>query len=650
MLTRLSPAVCCRLLLSPFLLVLLFVAAAFSAAAAEEAEQKLAAWKAMYQDKIHPIIESRCLECHRGEEAEGEFDLAPFVDGDSAAAQMDLWDRVAKRIRLNEMPPEGSPQLTDPQKSDFYRWIDSRPEQDLCNQLATDETQAWYRGHVMSRRLTRTEYTNAIRDLLSLELPAGVELPSDGGGGEGFDTTGDALFTSAIHVESYLAAADRLIEQAALDIATPSESLSEREAASQTLRQFARRAWRRPPQDAEIERLLVLFETERAAGANFVAAVRQPLKAILVSPHFLFVVESEPEEGGVQRLTPHQLAMRLSLFIWSSIPDEALLAAANSEEIYTPEGLRKQVRRMLADPRARALGENFGLQWLGLSNLATTATPDSELYPEFSSQLASDMREEAVRLVAGVFREDRPLLELIDADYVHANGTLAKHYQLDVPADAPWQRVALESRRRGGVITLGAVLTASSYPRRTSPVLRGRWILEEVLGSRVPPPPPGVPALEEAHEEGKKLSLRERLEVHRANPECASCHNRMDPLGFGLENFDAIGRWRTEDDGFPIDAAGKLPSGEAFSGPEELKQVLLRRQDEFQRHFIRKLLGFALGRGLNKFDDCVITDSLEALEANEMRAAVLIETIAASYPFQHRYFKAAAADPSAAAR
>lgn len=637
-----------------------------SRASADEAEQQLAQWKAMFEEKIQPILESRCIECHSGDEAEGEFDLAKYADGDAAAEKLDAWDRVAKRIRLNEMPPQGSPQLSDPQKGDFYRWIDSRPAQDLCNQLATDETQSWYRGHVMSRRLTRTEYANAVRDLVGLDLPPGVELPSDGGGGEGFDTTGDALFTSPIHLENYLAAADQLIELAVPDVApaaaeknagapstavsrsrqqilvaVPSESITETDAAREVIRRFARRAWRRPPTESEVQRLLSLFEAARSSGAEFVAAVRQPLKAVMVSPHFLFVVESEPEEGGVQRLSPHQLAMRLSLFIWSSIPDEDLLAAADSGAIHDPQVLKEQVRRMLADPRARALGENFGLQWLGLAHFATTAAPDAELFPEFSPALASDMREEAIRLVTHIFTDDRPLLELLDADYVHANGVLASHYGLDLPRDAPWQQVSLADRQRGGVVTLAAVLTSASYPRRTSPVLRGRWILEEILGSRVPPPPPGVPSLEEISAEEGDLTFRERLELHRAKPECASCHDRMDPLGFGLENFDAIGRWRNEAEGHPVDAVGKLPSGETFSGPEELKQVLLKRQDEFQRHFIRKLLGFALGRSLNKFDDCVIDDCMKALAENEMRSAVIIEVIASSYPFQHRYFKSA---------
>ena len=231
-------------------------------------------------------------------------------------------------------------------------------------------------------------------------------------------------------------------------------------------------------------------------------------------------------------------------------------------------------------------------------------------------------------------------MDLMDADYVYVNGRLATHYGFDLPADAPWQRLKTDDRKRGGVITLGAVLMNTSYPRRTSPVLRGRWILEEVLGGKVPPPPPGVPALEAA-EASAAATLRERLEIHRRDPTCASCHNRMDPLGFGLENFDALVRWRTEDQGQPIDANGKLPSGEVFEGPEALKQTLQKRSGEFKKHVSKKMLGFALGRELNQFDQCVIDDCLEALDSQDQRAAAIVETIVTSYPFQHRFFKAA---------
>jgi hypothetical protein len=627
---------------------------------ADEQTEKVQRWKKSYEEKILPIIEARCVQCHRGEKVEGEFDLSRFPNGDAAVEAGDAWERVAKRIRLNEMPPQGSPGLNDEQKGQFQHWVDSRPNQDLCKQLASDETQSWYQGHVMSRRLTQTEYRNSIRDLVGLPLLTGEEPPQDGAGGEGFDTVGDSLFTSTIHLESYLAIADRLIDTALPDDVSDlsSERLAVRdrllgsdttallagsfpgdsETAKRVISHFARRAWRRPVTEDETLRLLTLYESAIRRNQSFIAAIREPLKAVLVSPHFLFVVETEPGESGVLRLTSHQLVTRLALFIWSSIPDDELMRSADSGAILEEEELRLQVRRMLADSRARALGENFGLQWLGLRNFANVH-PDAEVFPEFESALSTEMREEAIAFVSGVFRNNRPLTELITADYVIVNGRLAELYGIDLPDDAPWQTVSTGDGRRGGVVTMASVLTASSYPRRTSPVLRGRWILEELLGSQVPPPPPNVPALDDNPTNTQGLTLRQRLEVHREKPECASCHDRMDPLGFGLENFDGIGRWRDTDNGQPIDTAGKLPSGDSFSGPAELKAVLMNRSGEFQQHFIRKLLGFALGRELNKFDACIVESCLKKLQENELRSQILIEEIALSYPFQYRYYK-----------
>lgn len=642
-------------------------------------------WKQYFDQNIRSIIESRCLDCHNGEDADGGFDLARFPDGESAAAQSEIWETVGKKIRLNEMPPEGSPQLNDPEKGKFYAWLDSRPQTDLCSKLATDETQAWYRGVVMSRRLTRTEYLNAISDIVGLSVDPQFSIPSDGAGGEGFDTNGDSLFTSPIHVEQYLTVANQMVDRLLTDPRSPKhaddtpdridraqerlfgqmvdvagdssmgttwdqlQSLEDESLIPQLIQRFGWLAWRRPLQQQEQERLHELYKHGRQQGLEQLAALGLPLKATLVSPNFLFVVETETEKGGVQKLTPHQLATRMALLIWSSAPDEVLLQAADRGELETKEQVIAAARRMLKDPRSRALGENFGLQWLGLSNFLTTARPDGELYPEYDSSLAADLHEEAVRTVAAIFQEDRPTHDLIAADWVLVNRRLASHYGLEWPetigttteadANPSWLTLPVEDSQRGGVVTLGATLVSTSYPRRTSPVLRGRWLLEELLGARVPPPPPGVPALEES-EANHAATLRERLEVHRKNPECAACHNRMDPLGFGLENFDALGRWRTEDQGQAIDATGKLPSGDTFNGPEELKQIVLKRSADFDRHLTRKLLGFALGRSLNKFDDCVINDCMKALAENEHRGSVLIETIVTSYPFQHRYFKA----------
>ena len=285
---------------------------------------------------------------------------------------------------------------------------------------------------------------------------------------------------------------------------------------------------------------------------------------------------------------------------------------------------------------------------------------------DFDPQLTADAIEETVRTVSGVFRDGKPLSDLLQSDYVIVNSRLAKHYGIDeskvldsnatetkatdsngtasIAGQTPWRTVSVANGQRGGVPTMASVLIKASYPRRTSPVLRGRWILEELLGSKVPPPPPNVPSLDEGGTVATTASLRERLELHRQKPECASCHQRMDPLGFGLENYDAVGRWRTEDSGVAIDASGTLPSGESFSGPAELKKLLMVRKDEFQLHAVRKLVGFALGRDLNKFDQCIIDSSIKRLK-EENRADVILEEILFSYPFQHRYYSKAKTSP-----
>ncbi|QDT04116.1 hypothetical protein K227x_25040 [Rubripirellula lacrimiformis] len=633
--------------------VLLPLAARITTVCADD-KAALVAWEKAYVDEVLPVLKQRCAECHDGDEADGGFDLAKFAAETHLETKADVWDQVGKRLRLNEMPPEGSPGLNDQQKSLLHRWIDSKPERDICSQLATDETKAWYRGYVMSRRLTRTEYCNAVRDLVGVSVADPSSIPSDGSGGEGFDTAGDALFTSAIHVERYLQIANSVISEC-LRTDSPNRPRimgdgdghpQTRENAAKIVSQLARRAWRRSVGQEEVERLLALFDASIDRGQVFDTAIAEPLTAILVSPNFLFVVETEQPEGGVQRLTDHQLATRLALFLWSSIPDDELLDAADRGQLRTNEQILAQTERMLADDRARAIGESFGLQWLGLTHFTSSVRPDPEVFPDYDPGIARDMHEEAVRLVSRVFRENQSVLDLIDSDQIEINGKLASHYGMDLPADANWQRVDSDDGRRGGVLTLGAVLTSASYPRRTSPVLRGRWVLEELLGGKVPPPPPGVPALEET-ESAEHLTQRQRLEEHRKNPACASCHNRMDPLGFGLENYDGLGRWRTDDGGQTIDASGKLPSGETFSGPVELKQILLKRSGEFEKHLSRKMLGFALGRSLNEFDKCVIEDCQKTLAKRQHRSSAIIETIVTSYPFQYRYFKPATPDAPA---
>lgn len=607
-----------------------------------------------FEEKVLPLVAKFCVKCHGPEKKKGDLDLSDFKAQDQVLARVDIWQKAVERLNAFEMPPEKSPQPSFEEKTLINRWFGRLAKGKLdCNQLATDRTQRFYKGYAMSRRLNRTEYMNSLRDLFAVDMKAGKTLPADGSAGEGFDNNGDALFTSPILIEKYMDAADRVVTallpngeaemtpevmaaRRRLLIAPQTEG---RVAAGKIVRSVADRAFRRPAEDAEVERYLSMYDRARKRGDPFDASLRLALKGVLLSPHFLFLVEPEPPADGVYRLGPYQLAQRVSYFLWSSLPDEELLKVAGDGTLPEPEVLRGQVRRMLRDRRSKALGESFACQWLELEPLGKTVRPDPKKFPEFDDELAELMKDEVVHFFHDIVRDDRSLLEVIDSDATWLNDRLARLYGIGGVTGSELRRVKLQDRNRGGMVGMAAVLTVSSYPLRTSPVLRGKWILESLLGSKVPPPPPEAGSLPENAAEGKKLSFRERLEKHRTKAECASCHQKMDPLGFGLENFDPIGRWRTVDEGEPVDSVGQLPSGEKFSSPEQLKKVLMGRKDEVLTHLTRKLLGYALGRALNTFDKCVVEDALKAMKAANYRSSALIETIVLSYPFQHRYAK-----------
>jgi mono/diheme cytochrome c family protein len=609
-----------------------------------------------YRDTIRPLLTRKCQDCHGPEKKKGDLDLAVFTDLAAVKASPEIWQNVLQRVLAYEMPPKSAPELGFDQHATLVKWLRALPKAAGadCDQLASDRTASFYHGEVMSRRLNRAEYTHTLRDLLGIDFEASDLLPADGGGGEGFDTTGSALFTSTIHVEKYLRAAASALAAALPDsargldrkraaarnqilIAQPRRGLRPREAAQKVVEAFVRRAFRRPPAAGEVERFLTLFDRAWKRGDGYVASVRLALQGVLVSPHFLFLVEPESPGGGVQRLGAFPLASRLSYFLWSSMPDAQLLARAEDGSLLDTNVCRLEIRRMLADPKAEALGERFALQWLDLDRLGTAVRPDPVRFPEFDDRLASAMKEEAVRCFNRLFREDRSLLELIDSRETYVNERLARIYGLEGIRGEQFRLVRLEDLNRGGLVGMPAVHAMNAYPLRTSPVLRGRWILESLLGERVPPPPPGVPKLEESAQAHTTASLRQQLEEHRRNPDCASCHDRMDPLGFGLESFDILGRWRTHDRGLPVDVRGTLPSGQTFDGPRGLKEILLARRDAVVRHVARKMTGFAFGRELNQFDQCVIDRAMEQLKANDYRAPVLVETIVLSYPFQHRF-------------
>jgi uncharacterized protein DUF1592/uncharacterized protein DUF1588/uncharacterized protein DUF1587/uncharacterized protein DUF1585/uncharacterized protein DUF1595/cytochrome c len=608
-----------------------------------------------YTNEIRPILEKHCYECHGAEKQKGKLNLASFSEYEKVLEAKDVWQVVLERIQAYEMPPEGKPELGFNKQQKMMRWLRGlpKPEKADCDQIASDRNANFYRGYVMSRRLNRAEYNNTVRDLCGVDLHLQELLPADGGGGEGFDTSGNALFTSSIHIEKYLAAADRALEtvlpektkgpdiaraRARILIAKPTLFTKPREAARRIVATFARRAFRRPTTGEEVERLLSMFDRAWKRGDGFVPSVRLALKAVLVSPNFLVLAEPEPDKPGVHRLGAVPLASKLSYFLWSSMPDEELLKLAESGQLLETNVYRQQIRRMLVDPKAEALGERFAMQWLDLDRLGNEVHPDRKTFPEFDSELSEFMRREVVTFFNHVVRTDRPLLDLIDSDYTFVNERLARLYGITGVSGDAMQPVKLASRNRGGVVGMAAIHALTSYPMRSSPVLRGKWVLESLIGEKVKPPPPDTPTLQEGAEKVGPVSLREQLEKHRNQADCASCHSRMDPLGFGLENFDVLGRWRDTDGGQPIDAEGTLPSGDKFTGPTGLKSHLMERKDAVVKHLVRKMAGFAFGRELNRFDECVIDRTMEALQANNYRASIMLEQIATSFQFQHRFY------------
>jgi hypothetical protein len=614
----------------------------------------------IYSKDIAPLLEQYCFHCHDTAAAHGRVVLNVFRDGPPDPEYRSLLLRVADNLRTKNMPPEGEPRPNDEELETINSWLDTA--------LLTENTGA---RRVAVRRLNRAEYNNTIRDLVGLDVHPADEFPSDDVG-YGFDNIGEVLSTPPVLLEMYLAAAEKLIGEAfRSDLvrehlmnppvdkvprafrkykppvrspredkrfsavpAAPDPELQRQQRIYNTLLAFCDRAFRRPATHDEVTRLLGIVLSAEKDGDRADAAIQLALSAVLVSPHFLFLqtpVDHDPAASTVDPvpINDFALASRISYFLWSSMPDEQLYRLAAQGSLHRPENLRLQVKRMLRDPKARALAENFGSQWLETRRLKEF-TPDPALFPDFDESLRTAMHTETELFFDSIRDRDRSVLEFLDADYTFVNERLARHYGFGGITGIWFRRVSLAGPSRGGVLTQASVLAATSNPNRTSPVKRGKWILENILGAPPAPPPSGVEALKEGKGLAHAGTLRERMEQHRTNPDCASCHRRMDPLGFGLENFDAIGAWREREGGQPIDSSGRLPGGLNFHGAAELKAALLSRRDEYARCLAEKMLTYALGRGIDRADRRTVDHIVATLAHNEYRFSALILAIVES--------------------
>lgn len=592
-----------------------------------------------WNEQIRPILETYCIDCHEAENEKGGVNLAALQHLPDARAAMRLWWRAKDQIESGQMPPPKKDQPTPDQKQQLLSWI-AENETFLRSGKIHDP------GERRLRRLNRTEYASALRDLLGVSKGLTSEFfAEEGAGGEGFDNVGDTLFIPPVMAEQYFAAAEAALTEVfanpelktRLLTAPPTAARPLAAAFRETLRPLMRLAFRRTPSDENLARLQKIADSRLARGGSWEDAVRVAVKAILCSPDFLLLSEAN-QDAPFWSVTGPELATRLSLFLWSSLPDAPLLDAAESGRLTDPAEREAEVRRMLADPRGLALAENFAGQWLQFEKILTTADPDRGRYT-FSRDLLPLFYDEAVRFSDHILRGGGSLLDFLQSDYAFLNQTLATHYGIPGVSGTELRHVKLTDGIRGGALGLGAVLTTTALPRRTSPVLRGKWILEQLLGAPPPAPPPNVGTISEDDQKIKRGTIRQELEAHLHRDDCRACHARMDPLGFSLENFDPVGRWRDTLNNQPLDVSARLPDGRTFSGPAELKKILLTEQDRYARNLAVKLLSYALGRGIEAGDMPTIAKLEASLKQTGYKAGPLILEITRSLPFTHRRLK-----------
>jgi len=596
--------------------------------------------------KAQPILKEHCYKCHGAEKQKGDVNLEEFKDAAAITKEPELWGKVVDVLRGGDMPPSKEPKMPDGSRDNLADWV----QQTLDAAIIARGPDP---GPPIIRRLTHTEYRRAVHDLLGIEfdVAGAVGMPEDPIG-RGYDNLASALKIPPALTEKYVAAADEVMTRlfdpkakgntigASITAMVRSQGGSPaqmRETARTLMSRFLPRAYRRPVGPDEVARYVGLFDAAISQRKPPAEAFRFMFKAVLLSPNFLFRIEQDrPGAAHPYHVNDFEMASRLAFFLWSSIPDDELLGLAVAGRLSEPATLKAQVARMLASPKAKALSEDFATQWLQLKKLAE-ARPTTEFFPTFTDEMKESMRQEPILFFDALRTGNLPVTLLIDSDFTFVNGPLAENYGIPGVKGPQFQKVTLKpEQHRGGLLGMGAVLSMTSHTFRTSPTLRGKYVLDVVLGTPPPPPPNNVAQIDDAANHGEAKTFRDLLAQHATNPTCAGCHHRIDPLGFGLDHYDAIGRWRDSTKDQPLDTTGVLPSGEKFDGSMELKKVLEAKRDRFIENLSEQMLIYALGRELRPADKLAVKDIAAGLTKDGFKFSTLISGVVDSYPFQNR--------------
>ncbi|PHS05660.1 MAG: hypothetical protein COA78_15125 [Blastopirellula sp.] len=587
-----------------------------------------------FNKKIIPLLKQYCYECHDSTSSYGDLDLEALITEQPLVVNRQHWLNVIQQLKIRSMPPADEKQPSDLDRRILAGWLTGTIKN-------FDYTTVRQPGYEPARRLTLEEYNNTVRDLFGTDLRPADKFPADLSASSGFDNSANSLFIHPILLERYIGAAEQIVNKTIPVESKTKAQLSTWErllsdgSVRQAIKTFAGNAYRRPCEKDELDDLHRYFDKLVLQGKTDREAFRDTIQIILISPSFLIRSELDfPSKGQPFRISDYELANRLSYFIWASMPDGTLFDLAKKNLLHQPEILDAQVARMLQDEKASTLGTIFASQWLGFVDLARVQ-PGQIDNPWATDSLISAMQQESALLFNSIVKNNLQLERLLDADFTYVNEELAQHYQMKDVFGIEMRRVSLHDSPRSGILGHGSIQAITSFPGRTSPVLRGNWVLSKLLGTPPPPPPPNVSEIDERLSRKRELTQRQKLELHRNNPNCYTCHSEIDPLGFGLEQFDWFGRYRTTQRGKPIDSTGKLPSGKQFSGLKGLQSALIEdRLDDLTQQITRKMLSYALGRQLEYYDEATVRQLVIEFNKNNRQVQTLIQAIVRSDTFQ----------------